>query len=252
MEERLHYDRPLMELVQSSAGKVGPQIRRFSRALETAAKSEIRIYLRENGVTEDLLTDEEYDFIIAGIERKPPADERPAVARFGKRYLRRQLGRFHDPRKTARYLSSSYRDTLVYFLFFVLYTALVYGTCHRMPWVACVTTRLVMTFHLGYFHVTWINRIARSLAIQLSEFGRFSWKVARYLPGAFFEVSHVLFDVFLGWPLLGSISGMFFMVYVVPIAFPEMALSSVFVDLHGYLSDGADLPSWAKLATLFV
>ena len=236
------------EFLKQSIQRVVPQFKRVHRAIETAAKSEIKIYLRENNIDESLLTDEEYEFIVSAIEHKVPIRE---LEEFAKRYLYRQLRRVHNPSKTAKYLKYSFRDTLIYFVCFLFYMALVYTVCHRMPWPMCVVVRLMMTMHLGYYNFIWLKRISCALFHQVKDMTWVIWQIARYLPAVFFETTKVLFEVFIGWPLFSSIIGVLFVIYIIPIAFPEMGLSSIFVDLYSlYVSK--DIPFIQKMLSFFV
>ena len=249
-DDELHLNKQIEAFVQTSTRKLLPQLERVERAFKTAASSEIKIYLREHGINQDILSDEEYNFLVAAVEKKSPADSSSNIIKFVKKYCYRQLRRIHTPRQTASYLSYSFRDTLIYFVFFSFYLILVYAACHRLIWSICITIRLIMTLHLGYYYVIWITRTGYRLYMQVKELISFIWHVIRYIPAVFFETMHVLFNVFIGWPLLGSICGIIFMLYIVPIVLPEMGLSSVFVEL--YIMYVGDPPKWVKVATLFV
>ena len=127
---------------------------------------------------------------------------------------------------------------------------LVYTTCHRMPWLICIIVRFIMTLHLGYYNYIWAKRLCCALYFQLKELCQFVWVAMRFMPAFFFETMRVLFDVFIGWPLLGSICSILFIIYIVPIAFPEMGLSSVFIDIYSlYIREP---PVWVKVVTLFI
>lgn len=248
--EELPLEEELGKLMKKSAKKVAPQIERFERAVGTAIKSGAKDYLRENGITQELLSDEEYDFLISAIERTHPADSPNKIGFFAKNYCYRQLRRIHNPRKTAIYLHYSFRDTFIYFLFFTLYMVLVYTSCHHLSSQLCILSRIIMTFHLGYFNALWAKRIIGALYIQFRELMYFFWNILRFMPAIFFETSRVLFDVFIGWPLLGSIFGIFFMLYIMPIAFPEMGLSSVFIEIYTlYIGE---IPGWVRVVTMFI
>jgi len=77
------------------------------------------------------------------------------------------------------------------------------------------------------------------------------WHAFKFTPAIILETSKVLFEVFIGWPLLSSIWGILFVLYVVPFIFPEMGLSSVFVELHREFI-GGQLPGILRLVTTFV
>ncbi len=249
-EEEQQLDKHLEKLIRGSARKIAPQLKRVNRAFETVAKAELRVYLRDNGITSDTLTDEEYDFIISMVEGSSTVDNLKRIKRFMKEYCFRQLRRVYTPRQTATYLRYSFKDTLIYFFFFTFYLSIVYAACHRLPWVVCVIVRIFMSLHLGYYNVVWMGRICRSLYCQAKELMSFMWQLMRFIPAIFFETTRVLFDVFVGWTLLGSIGGILFMIYIVPIAFPEMGLSCVFVEL--YIVYVGEPSSWIKVVTLFV
>lgn len=244
--------RLVKRLFRKSAKRIVPQLGRVSRALETAAKSEIKIYLRENGIDTRIMTDEEFDFLVAAIERKPPADEPEKIARFAKTYCHRQLRLAHNPGETARYLRYSFRDTLKYFCIFATYMVLIYASCNRLNWIACILTRLAMTLHLGYYNLLWAKKISQGVAIQTRDAMVLTWKVMKYVPAFLFETLHVLFEVFVGWPLLASMWGIFFVIYLVPIAFPQMGLSSAPLELYMLYINDDDIPTFLKFITLFI
>lgn len=252
------FDKEDLEIVknlfQKKKAELGPQLQpqlnRWKKVATTTAKQTILEYLRENDIDEDMLTQTDYDFLTDTIEGNPPSDSPYFVATYVKKYIFRQLKRLHSPLDTAKYLKYSFNETLEYFLVFTFYLVLIYASCNRLPYVFCIFFRFIMSIHLGYYTYLWFKKILTALRLQTMIIVKFIYDTMFYVPAIAFETIHVLFDAFVGWPLLSSILGMFFMIYLFPIAFPEMGLSSVYVEM--YSEYVGELPTFVKIITFVI
>lgn len=224
----------LTNFIRKSTKEVVPHFKRVQRAFETAAKSEIKNYLRENGITQELLSDKEFEKLVDILESKKYEN----VAPFCKEYSYRQLRRIHNPSKTAYYLQYSFQETLLYLSFLLFYMILIFVSIRKSySWIVQIFIRLLMTFHLGYYNILWLRRILITVYLKSKEFVLFTTNILKILPAIFFETVQVLFEVFVGWYLFISIISIFLVTYIIPMLIPEMGLFSVFYEIYFCLSE---------------
>lgn len=223
------------------------------RMVGTAFKVEVLNYLREEaGISSRYLTDTEYETWISMMDRSEGARKMTYAERyqFIKSFIVRNIKNVHNPSKTIEYMSYSYNDTLTYVLIYLAYLVVIYATCNRIGGWPCVMMRLIMTCHLGYLNYLWVKRICIASWQKMVQFFYMSKVALSYTPHVVFEIFGILFEVFIGYPLLFSIIGSFTVLYIMPIAFDQMALSSIFIEL--YQQYIGEIPWQLRLVSTFI
>ena len=221
---------------------------RLKRLLASTAQQELVQIARDMGITEHAVTDAE---MTATFQLFTDGNfSTRALELQLKRWLIRQIRSSHSPIDTARYLHYTFYETLVYLVAMICWlpTIQLVQMYASAPW-QIIAARLVMTIHLGYYNLLWSRQIFIVIWFRVKSTGSFMMQLMRVVPRFLWEISAVLFEVFIGWPLATSIAGIILSVYLLPIVYPYMRLSSVFKELYLEWYLGLDNVEYHRLPT---
>lgn len=217
------------------------QFRTF--ATNTLHHSSIEL-VRQFGVTHEMLTDEE---IIRGSQIF--RDRRLfGLDQYIKDVLVRHMRRMHSPSQTAEFLKNNYRSTFEYFCWMTLWLLLI-KFCQdglNVSSDVLLLVRLVMTVHLSYYNVLWIYSIIKLVWFRAHRTTSAILHLVRKMPRIVWELTTVLFEVFIGWPLLFLIMAVLTNIYLVPLFYPHMRLSSAPIELAQRLQIDESSVEWIK------
>lgn len=220
---------------------------RISRVLEGAIGTELLPILRDIGVSESFLTNEEFYKWITVVKTRDPS----AIYMHSKRHIVRVMKLYHNPEDTAKYLKNVYSETVRYFCMYSIYLVLIYATCGRLGEPFCMMMRLIMTLHLGFINATYIYRVSHAAWGRMVGLSKMSFQAVRQSPRFLRELGGVFFEVFIGWQLSLYFVAIFSMLYVMPIAFDKMALSSAPIEIYQRYWD-TELPLFLRVVSVFV
>lgn len=217
--------------------------------LRQFAQFELLSMLRRNGVTERHISQTEYASLTTIVLNTsiPNKQRLMQVEVLFKQWLIRQIRESHSPVDTALYLQFTFHETLVYLMFMLFWLPVIHlvHTTYSVdaPWFV-FAIRIIMTIHLGYYNVFWLLCIAKSLRARLKSLSTFILQLTRVLPLFAWEISSVIFEVFIGWPLITSLAGLVLSMYLIPFVYPYMRLSSIVEDLYIVATGSTTLPGW--------
>lgn len=220
--------------------------------LRQFAQFELLSLLRRNGLTEKHLNHAEYNSVTMLVlnTNVPPKQRIRQVETIFKQWLIRQIRESHSPVDTALYLQFTFHETLVYLMFMIFWLPVIHVVQSAYlvdaPWIV-YTVRLIMTVHLGYYNIVWLYCIFKSIKARLKSVSTFIIQLTRVLPLFIWELSSVIFEVFIGWPLITSLAGLVLSMYLIPFVYPYMRLSSIVADLYIAATGSTTLPVWLNL-----
>lgn len=214
-----------------------PTVERWSRLLKGTLKQECISFLRECGVDERSVSESDISqsidlLTLLSSERDTRSNTFKQIRTFAKDWMIKQIRLLHNPLETARYLSYTFSETLYYccsMLFWLI--ALKLADLYTNHYVFMIL-RIIMTLHMGYYTAQWLFQVLRLLLYRARKTGSFIARVTTYMPIVMWEFSSVLFEVFIGWPLLTSVVGVLTSLYLIPLVYPYMRLSSLLDDLY--------------------
>ncbi len=233
--ERDWTDQHSQDFLKETAGRMierlGPQfshsLGRMGNVVDAAVKLEVKNLFRENGYTEDVISDTEFSELLRIFESK----DIERAETWCKKYLFRPIRRQHNPAETAKMLQKTFRGTLVYLCWFCFYLFLIGTGCTYLPQWCCFALRLIMTLHLGYYTLCWLRDLCRILWNQGKECLSLLRLWLRKMPLFILELYLVLFEVFVGWQLLIMVLVMIFFLYGMPFFYPFMSLTSIIYEI---------------------